>query len=89
MPNRPGQAFILQGSRNYSPGIFPQLVVPVNETARREVFIFNTGERIGNFTDWKHVRVPGVFPEGREGASVALDSDGNAVYLIGGRVLDE
>ena len=80
----------MQGSRNYSPGIFPQLVVPLNETTGRDVFIFNTGPSVGNFTtDWKRVQVAGAVPDGREGASVTMDVDAGVVYLVGGRLLDE
>ena len=90
VPTRPGQAFLLNGGHNYSPGIFPQLIIPLNETeVAGEVYIMNTGPSIGNFTDWKRVLVAGLFPGRREGASVAVDMSGGVVYLFGGRTVEE
>lgn len=82
-------AFILQGGHNYSPGIFPQLIVPLNESENAgEIYIMNTGERVGNLTDWKRVLMTGDSPGRREGASVAVDMIGSVVYLFGGRIVD-
>ena len=89
VPNRPGQAFIMQGSRNYSPGVFPQLLEPINMTDGGEVYIMNTGERVGNYTQWKRVLVGGAYPSRREGAIVTTDVAGGVVYLMGGRSLAE
>lgn len=90
VPNRPGQAFILQGGHNYSPGIFPQLIFPLNESETvGEVYIMNTGERVGNLTDWKRILVAGNSPGRREGASTAVDTSGGVVYLFGGRTTEK
>ena len=80
----------MQGSRNYSPGVFPQLIIPANETASAEVYVMSDGGMIGNSTSWKRVEVVGGdFPSGREGAFVAVDTAGGIVYLIGGRMIEE
>jgi hypothetical protein len=90
VPNKPGQAFIFQGGHNYSPGLFPQLIVPLNESdTDGEVYIMNTGERVGNLSDWKRVFVTGVSPDRREGASVAMDPSAGVVYLFGGRTSEK
>lgn len=79
----------MQGSRNYSPGVFPQLIVPVNATDGGEVYIMSTGERVGNSTSWKRVLVGGAYPSRREGASLTMDMEGGVVYLVGGRAIAE
>ena len=54
-----------------------------------EVYIMNTGPRVGNLTDWKRVLVAGASPDRREGASIAVDMTGSVVYLFGGRTTEE
>lgn len=89
VPNHPGRAFILQGDSNYSPGVFPQLIVPLNQSDT-ELYIMNVGERNANLSDWKRVvNAVGVYPDRREGASLTLDVSGGVVYLVGGRTIEE
>ena len=83
-------AFILNGGRNYSPGIFPQLIVPLNESeVTGEIYVMNPGNDIGNYTDWKRVLINESHPERREGASMAVDMNGGVVYMFGGRTTEE
>lgn len=49
----------------------------------------NTGERVGNLTDWKRILVAGDSPGRREGASTAVDMSGGVVYLFGGRTTEK
>ena len=69
--------------------MFPQLIVPLNESSvDGEIYIMNTGQVVGNFTEWKRIMVTEMFPVNREGASTAVDMAGGVVYLFGGREVE-
>lgn len=63
--------------------------MPVNESDGGEIYIMNSGERVGNLTNWKRVLVGGAYPSRREGAFLTVDMEGGVVYLIGGRTVAE